>query len=114
MNRDRLHLQRILDAIAQIQKYSAVGRDEFLAERHWQDAVFCQLIVLGEAVKCISPTLRGKHPEVPWRGPAQLRDFVAHAYWNIDPEVIWSAVINDLPALKSAIGTILKDLPSHE
>lgn len=39
MSQDAVYLRHILDAPAKIDRYVAVGRDRFLAETHWQDAV---------------------------------------------------------------------------
>ena len=51
MNRNRVYLQHILDAINRIESYVAVGHEVFLASPHWQDAVIRQLEVIGEAKK---------------------------------------------------------------
>jgi uncharacterized protein with HEPN domain len=41
-SRDDLYLRHVLDAIAKIERYVAVGYDKFMAESHWQDAVIRQ------------------------------------------------------------------------
>ena len=43
MSRDKVYLQHILDAIARVESYASVGREEFMAVPHWQDAVIRQL-----------------------------------------------------------------------
>jgi uncharacterized protein with HEPN domain len=50
-SRDELYLQHVLDAIEKIERYVAVGYDEFMAASHWQDAVIRQFEIIGEAVK---------------------------------------------------------------
>ena len=39
-----------------------------------------------------------------------MRDKLAHQYWQIDVEVIWKTVKNDLPILKRMILAILTEL----
>jgi hypothetical protein len=39
MTGDAVYLQHILDAIATIERYVAVGHDVFMTTSHWQDAV---------------------------------------------------------------------------
>ena len=56
-NADRVFLLHIRDAV-----YSSVGRSEFLAKPHWQDAVIRQLEIVGEASKRLSEEL---NPSVP-------------------------------------------------
>jgi uncharacterized protein with HEPN domain len=51
MSNDKVYLLHILDAIATIESYVAVGYDEFMAKSHWQDAVIRQLEIVGEAAK---------------------------------------------------------------
>jgi len=41
-SRDDLYLRHVLDAIGKIERYVAVGYDEFMEESHWQDAVIRQ------------------------------------------------------------------------
>ena len=56
MSQDELYLRHVLDAIGTIQRYVAVGYDEFMAASHWQDAVIRQLEIIGEAVNRCSST----------------------------------------------------------
>ena len=39
MKGDQLYLKHILDAIAKVESYIAVGHDVFISTSHWQDAV---------------------------------------------------------------------------
>lgn len=81
MTGDVVYLQHILDAIAKIEAYVAVGHDGFMSTSHWQDAVIRQLEIIGEAAKRLSPDLRTRHDVVPWRRIAGLRDVLIHDYW---------------------------------
>lgn len=64
---DRTYLLHIRDAILRIEKYSSVGRTEFMAKSHWQDAIIRQLEIIGEASKQLSEDLQTANPQVPWR-----------------------------------------------
>ncbi|MGI8549949.1 MAG: HepT-like ribonuclease domain-containing protein [Dehalococcoidia bacterium] len=96
MNRDRLYLQHSLDALAKISAYAAVGRDSFMAESHWQDAVIRQLEIVGEATKHLSPELRLRHSEVPWKRIAGLRDVLIHNYMGVDLDAVWALTQRDV------------------
>ncbi len=65
MKDDVVYLKHILDAMTKIESYIAVGREEFVAQSHWQDAVIRQLEIIGEATKRLSADLRVQYPEVP-------------------------------------------------
>ena len=49
--RDELYLAHILEAIAAIERFTAGGREEFVANDMVQSAVIRQLEIVGEAVK---------------------------------------------------------------
>ena len=56
-----------------------------------QDALIRCLEVLGEATKRLSQNCRDRHPEVPWRAMAGMRDLLIHAYDRVDLEEVWEA-----------------------
>jgi uncharacterized protein with HEPN domain len=72
-------------------------KDEFLADLKTQSAVLHQLLVVGEAVKRLSPEFRAAYPEVPWRLIAATRDKLIHFYEGFDLEEVWKMVTADLP-----------------
>jgi uncharacterized protein with HEPN domain len=47
---ERVYLGHIRDAINDIEKYTSLGRDAFMAERMRQDAVIRKLEIIGETV----------------------------------------------------------------
>jgi uncharacterized protein with HEPN domain len=110
VNRDPVYLQHILDAIAKIERYTSVERQAFLDQSHWQDATIRQLEIIGEATKRLSPELRSRYSDVPWRRIAGLRDVLIHDYMGVDLDAVWQVTQKDLPALKEQVGSILKNL----
>jgi len=89
---DRTYLLHIRDAIVRIEQYASVGREDFLAKSHWQDAIIRQLEIVGEASKRLSASLRDGAPEVPWRRICGLRDVLIHKYMGVDLEAVWMIV----------------------
>jgi uncharacterized protein with HEPN domain len=72
------------------------------------------LEVIGEAVKNVSADLRTRHPDVPWRRIAGMRDKMIHEYFGVDPRLVWAVVENDLPELARKIESILKEWGAAE
>ena len=107
MKSDHPYLLHIRDAIARIQQYASVGREEFLATSHWQDAIIRQLEIVGEASKRLSPSLREATAHVPWRRICGLRDVLIHNYMGVDLEAVWAIVDAEIPALKTTVETLL-------
>ncbi len=83
-------------------KYNA-----FVADDTLKRAVIRSLEVIGEAVKNIPDEIKSKYPLVEWREYAGLRDKLAHHYFGIDYEIVWDALVSDIPALTKAIDAIV-------
>ena len=109
MKDDLLYLKHIRDAIEKIENYTAVGRDIFFKESHWQDAVIRQLEIMGEATKNISQSLREQYPTIPWRRIAGLRDVLIHNYMGVDLSTVWEVTQQSLPDFKQFITAIIQE-----
>lgn len=107
MSRDELYLQHVLDAIRKIERYAAVGYDEFMAASHWQDAVIRQLEIIGEAVKRLSSEVVDRRPDIPWRRIAGMRDVLIHDYMGVDLEAVWQVTQHNIPELRQAVEQLL-------
>ncbi len=104
MPRDDAHLLDILKAARlAIEFKSTADKPEFLKDAKTQSAVLHQLLIIGEAVKRISPEFRAAHPEVPWKLIAGTRDKLIHFYEGVDLEEVWKMVNSDLPQLITQI-----------
>jgi len=106
----RQYLLHIRDAIAKIEQYAAVGRDDFFALPHWQDAIIRQLEVIGEASKRFSSQVREANPSVPWQRICGLRDVLIHNYMGVDLEEVWGIIEKRIPDLKQTVERILSEL----
>ena len=105
--RDRLFLNHVLSAIAEIEAFTTVGRGDFMTDRKTQSAVIRQLEIIGEAVKNLSKALTDSEPDVPWRQIAGARDRLIHAYFNVDIDAVWTMVEQDLPSLREHVQGIV-------
>lgn len=84
-----------------------MDRATFLADVKTQSAVLHQLLILGEAVKRLSPEFRASHPEIPWSLIAGMRDKLIHEYDVVDLDEVWRTVERDVPSLISLIDPLL-------
>lgn len=107
MKNDVVYLRHILDAIQKIESYVSVGHETFITTSHWQDAVIRQLEIIGEATKRLSPELRSRHPQIPWKRIAGLRDVLIHDYLGVDISMVWQITQTFLPELKLQVDAIL-------
>lgn len=110
MSRDLvLFLEDIEKSCSKIVLYTAEQtRDEVFTDEMRFDAILRNLHIIGEAVKNLPLEWRQKHSDISWRAIAGLRDFVAHAYFALDLDILWSAIKNEVPVLLQRIEEILK------
>jgi uncharacterized protein with HEPN domain len=73
------------------------------------DALLFQFVVIGEAVKHLTPETRASASEIPWADIAGLRDLIAHEYFRIDIHRVLEIVDRDLPEVEQAIDRLLGD-----
>ena len=92
---------------AKVTRYTeGLDQPQFLADELIVDAVLRNLELLGEAAKQIPPDVRLRHPTVPWRRIAGLRDVLAHAYFGLEDETIWQTVKISIPALAEQLTVV--------
>ena len=83
-----------------------MNAEQFAADELVTDAVLRNIELLGEAAKQIPNAVRDRHPTVPWRRIAGLRDVLAHAYFGLEDETIWQIVSISVPALADQLNAV--------
>ena len=108
----RVYLEDIVSAIGLIGRYTANGREDFLANTMVQDAVMRQLSIIGEAAGKLPASLKQKHAGIPWKKIIGMRNVLIHDYGETDIATVWATVTGDLPELRGAVeGMILEGEP---
>ena len=72
-------------------------------------AIIRLLEILGEAAKAVSPELKDRYQDVPWRQAARTRDRLIHAYFDVEMDIVWEIVTQDLPPLVVALEQLIID-----
>ena len=112
MRDDQARLLDISEAIEKIERYSSIDQGVFARDELIQTWMVYHLQVIGEAVTQLSDELRARHPDLPWRAIAAMRQVLVHAYFRVDLDEVWSVVTNDLPDLKTRIQGLLHAPPN--
>ncbi|MBV9653100.1 MAG: DUF86 domain-containing protein [Acetobacteraceae bacterium] len=76
---------------------------QFKSDRRTVYAVSRCLEIISEAARRLSPELRERHPDQPWRAIMGLGNVFRHDYDNVAEEILWRTVHASLPSLLSAI-----------
>ena len=105
-----LLLADILERVQRIERH-VVGMDlqAFVGDEKTTDAVVRSLEVIGEAASRMPSEYRRSHSEIPWRRIIGLRNRVIHAYFEVDLELVWEIVSNELPTLREQIRALLRE-----
>ena len=48
-----------------------------------------------------------KYPEIPWVAAYDMRNFISHEYANIDEEIVFDVIKEDLPRMQEVVKEIL-------
>ena len=110
MKDDRVYLAHVRDAVERILRYTEDGREQFSGDEKTQDAVVRNLEIIGGAVKNVSSALRKRHPDIPWRRLAGMRDKLIHEYFGVNLTIVWEVVDKELPKLAVQVAAILEEI----
>jgi len=102
------YLEDIQEALCNIMEYiEGLTYEKFVLDKKTKDAVVHNLEIIGEAVKALSNNIRSEYSYVPWKKLAGVRDRLIRSYFNINYEIVWDIIKNDLPRLLGQIREIL-------
>ena len=107
------YLAHIQEAISRIQRYLIeIDHDAFLANEEKQDAVIRNLEIIGEAAGNIHrhfPDFTKQHPDFPAKAAYGTRNALAHGYFTVDMEIVWTTIQSDLPSLYRQVCAITEN-----
>lgn len=116
---------RLRDYLGHIQQAAAdargfvegLAKDDFLTDKRTQQAVIMSLIIIGEAATRVMDThadFTQAHAEVPWRSMRNMRNRMAHGYFDINLDVVWETVQEWLPALLDQLRAVRQETDDEE
>ncbi len=104
-------VQDILDSINDVGSFiEGMDFEEFIKDKKTIYSVVRAIEIIGEATKNVPEEIRNKYPDVPWKKMAGMRDRLAHGYFGVDLEILWSAAKEDVPKLKIPVSNVLKEM----
>ena len=78
------------------------------------DAICMNLIALGETVKGLDKLTNGQflrnYPEVYWSGVMKMRDKISHHYFEIDSDVVFRTLQEDVPQMAIVVAKMIDDI----
>ena len=105
------YLGHIVQAIDRPHRYvGSMTEAAFLQDEKTQDAVIRNFEVIGEAsnnIKRYHSEFARLHPEVPLNFAYEMRNALAHGYFKIDFEIVWTTIHTDLPELRRQVAALI-------
>ena len=83
------------------------NRGDFDTNRQLLLSLVKEIEIIGEAAARISDELKEELSAIPWRQIVAMRNRLIHAYFDIDPDIVWSTVTIELPALLEILDRVL-------
>jgi uncharacterized protein with HEPN domain len=108
-NEDRIRLQHIIDGAYEIGDFvKGYSFEKFVNDRKTVLAVTRLIEVIGEAASKISNKFKENHKNIPWSKIIGMRNRLIHAYFDIDYQVVWQTVQENIPMLIFMIKELLE------
>jgi uncharacterized protein with HEPN domain len=106
----RERIRDILDAVAEITAFTqGIAYDAFRNDAKTVRAVELDFIIIGEAANHIPEDVERAHPEVPWHLMRAMRNRLVHAYFSVDPQIVWDTIYHDLLPLVPLLEALVRE-----
>ncbi len=97
---DVIRLRHMLDAAQEATPFArGKKREDLDHERMLVLSVVKDIEIIGEAATKVSERCRQEHPEIPWKQIVTMRNRLIHGYFDIDLDIVWKTVTEELPPL---------------
>ncbi len=95
-----LHIRTYCGDIAKFIERFGKDYDAFIGDRAYFSAVSMCILQIGELANGLSDKFREEtQKKIPWRMIRGMRNWMAHAYAEMDEHIIWETAVNDIPRL---------------
>ena len=104
---DSVRLLHMLEAAREALSFTEnKTRESLNTDRKLALALVKDIETLGEAAANVSSERRVELPEIPWNKIIGMRNRLIHAYFEIDLDVLWKTITEDIPLLISRLEKI--------
>jgi uncharacterized protein with HEPN domain len=109
---DGIRFRHMLDAVREAQAFTASrSRSDLDHDRMLLLALVKDIEIVGEAASRVSAAATVEWPEIPWQDIVAMRHRLIHGYFDIDLDIVWNTVRDDLPPLAEQLEKALASTP---
>lgn len=109
-NKDIQVIKKIIsycDDVASLLKQYGESHEKYLTDISFQYSCNMCIIQIGELVGRISDEVRSEYSDIPWGAIKRMRNLHAHDYENVDLDIVWITLTEEIPVLKKNMQYIL-------
>lgn len=97
---DAYYIQKVKKNVLFIVKHMrGVDAEELDANEVLLDSMLFRMIQISENAKKLSDEYKEMHGNIPWNALTGLRNRIVHDYGNVDLNVVYETLENDMPEL---------------
>jgi uncharacterized protein with HEPN domain len=107
-NDDTIRLRHMRDAARDALAFAkGRSREDLDDDRELVLAVVKCIEIIGEAASQVSSAGQAEVAELPWRDMIDMRHRLVHAYYDVNLDVVWSTLRQDLPPLVACLESVV-------
>ena len=102
MNKDSRIIKSIIEHIEnalKTQKRFGSDFNKFASDKDYFNSICMSLLQIGELANHLSKEFIDKYNDIPWRNIIGLRNIVVHGYGQLDLEIVWTTLTDDIQEL---------------
>jgi uncharacterized protein with HEPN domain len=105
---DRVRLQHLVDALNSAIRF-ARGRErgELDSDEMLLFALTRAIEIAGEAASRVTAETKAAMPDLPWSALVGMRNRLAHAYFDVDRDILWTTITAAAPPLAARLQALL-------
>ena len=112
---DRLRLKHMRDHIAEaIEMTKDQRRSDLNTDRKLNLALVRLVEIVGEAANRVSSEIQAQCSAIPWAQIVGLRNRLIHGYDEVDFDILWQIIKNDLPPLIKQLDGLIDKLEKEQ
>jgi uncharacterized protein with HEPN domain len=105
---DAIRLKHMLDAARKVQVFmTSKTKNDLENDDMLVFAVVRALEIIGEAANQITDVTQQTHSHIAWKDIVGMRNVIVHAYFDVDIDIVWRTIQDDLPLIIEQVETVL-------
>lgn len=97
---DAIRIRHMIEAAEAVQRFAANRqRGDLDSDDMLRFALVRAVEIIGEAAARTSIESRSALPSIPWNAMVAMRNRLIHAYFDIDHDILWKTVADEIPSL---------------